>query len=192
MLSYASLTFLLFAATTTASPLNRLDDIQVNGQTRFALQTPSSLVKTSLVTILQSLSVTVTATATATASPSSNADSSVPLLEAGANAVLFLPHDAYHAQSPSNATDAPLQPSGKTRPLVMAYYPDWAAASFPPERIDFARFDWIDFAFALPNSDFEITWDDPQAPLLLRRLVTIAHAHNKKVKLSVGGWTGSK
>ncbi|KAF8897655.1 glycoside hydrolase [Infundibulicybe gibba] len=75
----------------------------------------------------------------------------------------------------------------------MAYYPDWVGDSFPPEKIDFRRFDWVDFAFALPTSDFSLTWDDPSAaPGLLQRLVNAAHANGKKVKLSVGGWTGSK
>lgn len=74
--------------------------------------------------------------------------------------------------------------------MVMAYYPDWA--SFPPENIDFKRFDWIDFAFAVPDADFGLTWDDPGAPGMLHRLVNTAHAGGKKVKLSVGGWSGSK
>ncbi|PFH52829.1 glycoside hydrolase family 18 protein [Amanita thiersii Skay4041] len=75
----------------------------------------------------------------------------------------------------------------------MAYYPDWAADTFPPEKIDFSFFDWIDFAFAIPDQTFNLTWDDPDnAPALLHRLVTTAHANCKKVKLSIGGWTGSK
>jgi hypothetical protein len=77
-------------------------------------------------------------------------------------------------------------------PLVMAYYPDWAGSSFQPENIDFSRFDWIDFAFALPDQNFNITWDDPTAPMLLQRLVSAAHAKDKNVKLSIGGWTGSQ
>jgi chitinase len=72
----------------------------------------------------------------------------------------------------------------------MAYYPDWA--SFDPEKIDFKRFDWIDFAFAVPDKKYNLTWDDPKAPAMLRRLVSTAHGGNKKVKLSVGGWSGSK
>lgn len=80
-----------------------------------------------------------------------------------------------------------------TGPLLMGYYPDWAGDEFPPEKIDFSRFDWIDFAFAVPDESFALTWDDPDvAPDLLRRLVNLAHAQGKKVKLSVGGWTGSK
>lgn len=84
------------------------------------------------------------------------------------------------------------QVASANTPLVMAYYPDWAASSFPPEKIDFNRFDWIDFAFALPAEDFSLTWDNPGAPKLLARLATAAHSKGKKVKLSVGGWTGSQ
>jgi len=80
-----------------------------------------------------------------------------------------------------------------SKKLVMAYYPDWVGDSFPPEKIDMTRFDWIDFAFAVPNSKFALTWDEPKkGPDLLKRLVTRAHANGTKVKLSLGGWTGSK
>ena len=78
-------------------------------------------------------------------------------------------------------------------PLVMAYYPDWASHSLPPEKIDWTRFDWMDFAFALPDQSFALTWDDStNAPLLLQRLVASAHGAGRYVKLSIGGWTGSQ
>ena len=93
----------------------------------------------------------------------------------------------------------PLTPAPSTAPfptehaLVMAYYPDWASYSLPPEKIDYGRFDWIDFAFALPDESFALTWDDPaNAPALLDRLVSSAHGAGKHVKLSIGGWTGSQ
>ena len=80
-----------------------------------------------------------------------------------------------------------------SRILVMGYYPDWAYPAFPPENIDFSRYDWIDFAFALPNAAFALVWDDMDSgPKLLERLVTAAHAGGSKVKLSIGGWTGSR
>ena len=75
----------------------------------------------------------------------------------------------------------------------MAYYPDYLEDEFPPEHIDFSRFDWIDFAFAVPGEDFTLSWDgSDDAPDTLRRLVDRAHESGKRVKLSVGGWTGSK
>jgi hypothetical protein len=77
--------------------------------------------------------------------------------------------------------------------FVMGYYPDWAYPAFPPENIDFRRYDWIDFAFALPDAEFALVWDDMDSgPKLLERLVTAAHARGSKVKLSIGGWTGSQ
>ncbi|KAG5651963.1 hypothetical protein H0H81_006778 [Sphagnurus paluster] len=76
-------------------------------------------------------------------------------------------------------------------PLVMAYFPDWVGDAFPPETINFSQFDWIDFAFGIPTADFDISWDSDKTPELLRRLKTAAHRNGKKVKLSIGGWTGS-
>lgn len=84
-------------------------------------------------------------------------------------------------------------PPSPQKPLVMAYYPNWAASAFPPENIDFARFDWVDFAFAVPTQNYSIGWDgDDDSQALLTRLVSAAHQSGKFVKLSVGGWTGSK
>ena len=98
--------------------------------------------------------------------------------------------DVQENASPSSSA-APT-PSTVT-PLVMAYYPDWAASTFPPEKIDFGRLNWIDFAFAVPDQNFNLTWDgSDEAPDLLQRLVTVAHDSGAKVKLSVGGWTGSQ
>ncbi|KAF5333128.1 hypothetical protein D9611_002412 [Ephemerocybe angulata] len=78
------------------------------------------------------------------------------------------------------------------RPLVMAYYPDWIGGELSPEEVDFLRYDWLDFAFAVPDSKFELAWDEEDAPRLLSRLVAAAHSTTTKVKLSIGGWTGSK
>ncbi|KAI0307299.1 glycoside hydrolase family 18 protein [Multifurca ochricompacta] len=75
----------------------------------------------------------------------------------------------------------------------MAYYPSWISNVFPPEQIDFSLFDWVDFAFAMPDASFALDWDgSDRAPDILSRLVTVAHQQGKKVKLSVGGWGGSK
>ena len=96
-----------------------------------------------------------------------------------------------HMAGPLTAPSTAPFPNG--RALVMGYYPDWASHSLPPEKIDFSRFDWIDFAFALPDQSFALTWDDPaNAPPLLDRLISSAHAAGKHVKLSIGGWTGSQ
>jgi len=76
---------------------------------------------------------------------------------------------------------------------MMAYYPAWVAETFPPERINFSLFDWIDFAFAVPNANYTLDWDGSEkAPDILSRLVDLAHQRGTKVKLSIGGWGGSK
>ena len=95
--------------------------------------------------------------------------------------IFTIPPEAFPTRSPSLPSATP--------PLVMSYYPDWT--SFPPENIDFKRFDWIDFAFAVPKVDLSISWDDKHAPDALERLVQVAHSAGKKVKLSIGGWSGS-
>ena len=83
--------------------------------------------------------------------------------------------------------------SNSSMSLMMAYYPAWVAKTFPPERIDFSLFDWIDFAFAVPNANYSLDWDGSEtAPDTLTRLVDVAHQRGTKVKLSVGGWSGSK
>lgn len=88
---------------------------------------------------------------------------------------------------------SPTQASDRLNLLVMGYYPDWVGPLFPPEKIDFDRFDWIDFAFAVPDETFNLTWDNPEeSPSVLKRLVAAAHAKNSKIKLSIGGWSGSK
>jgi chitinase len=92
---------------------------------------------------------------------------------------------------PTNTSST--QASDRLNLLVMGYYPDWAGSLFPPEKIDFDRFDWIDFAFALPDETFNLTWDDPEeSPSILSRLAVAAHGKNSKIKLSIGGWSGSK
>jgi chitinase len=78
-------------------------------------------------------------------------------------------------------------------PLIMAYYPVWRANVLPPEHINFSRVDWIDFAFAMPNETFGLDWDgSDDASGILMRLVEVAHQQGKKIKLSVGGWGGSR
>ncbi|KAG8890569.1 hypothetical protein FRB98_007123 [Tulasnella sp. 332] len=77
-------------------------------------------------------------------------------------------------------------------PVVAAYYADWTGDQLTPEEVDFDRFNWVDFAFAVPDSSFTLTFTEDDSEALLARLVVAAHAKGKNVKLSVGGWTGSK
>lgn len=98
----------------------------------------------------------------------------------------------YSGDSNSSTTWASRSPPLKG-PLVAGYYPDWATGALAPEDINFSLLDWIDFAFAIPDSHAGITWDDPSSsPGILKRLVAAAHAHNTNVKVSIGGWSGSR
>jgi chitinase len=71
------------------------------------------------------------------------------------------------------------------------YYPDWSGWYLAPEDVDYTKFDVIDFAFALPTSSYGLEFTQDDSSDLLTRLVTLAHAAGKRVKLSIGGWTGS-
>lgn len=79
-----------------------------------------------------------------------------------------------------------------TDAVVAAYYADWAVDQLAPENVDFTRFNWIDFAFAIPNEKFELEFTQSNSEDVLRRLVSSAHGQGRKVKLSIGGWTGSR
>lgn len=46
-------------------------------------------------------------------------------------------------------------------------------------------------AFAILNEDFDLVFTRDDSSQLLHRLVAAAHDQGRKVKLSVGGWTGS-
>ncbi|KAG1752670.1 glycoside hydrolase family 18 protein [Suillus paluster] len=69
----------------------------------------------------------------------------------------------------------------------MGYYVDWA-----PRDVNFPLFDFIDFAFALPDQNYALAWDTPDAAEQLEQLVKKAHPAGSRVKLSIGGWTGSQ
>jgi chitinase len=99
----------------------------------------------------------------------------------------------FNVPTPTPTQQALPTPTSIPGPLIMAYYPDWAPPSFPPSKINFGKVDVVDFAFSVPDESFNLTWDDADtAPSLLNSLVSSAHSQGKKVKLSIGGWTGSK
>ncbi|KAF8628571.1 hypothetical protein AX17_005967 [Amanita inopinata Kibby_2008] len=76
--------------------------------------------------------------------------------------------------------------------IAAAYYPDWSASQFPPESLDYSKFDILFYAFATPNSSSGLNWDDG-GQSILKRLVSSASNSGKgtKIVLSVGGWGGS-
>ena len=99
--------------------------------------------------------------------------------------------DSGAPQTPAPAAIAAAPPALKG-PLVAAYYPDWESSVVSPESIDFSKFDWIDFAFVTLTKNLSLTFDDSSSPTLLSRLVNAAHSKGSKVKISIGGWDGSR
>lgn len=91
----------------------------------------------------------------------------------------------------AESTSRVIQSGAVEGTVVATYYADWAASQLAPEAVDWSRFNWVDFAFAIPNEYFELVFTQSNSEDLLRRLVAGAHAQGRYVKLSVGGWTGS-
>ncbi|KAJ7287157.1 glycoside hydrolase superfamily [Mycena rebaudengoi] len=76
--------------------------------------------------------------------------------------------------------------------LAASYYTSWSAYGFPPESLDYSKFDILFYAFAIPDTSGALIWDS-DAQAFLKRLVASAKKSGKgtKIVLSVGGWTGS-
>lgn len=68
--------------------------------------------------------------------------------------------------------------------LSVGYWADWTSDDLPPESIPWSKYDVMNYAFAIPNSDSTITIDSAS---LLKRMVTAAHSAGTKLVLSVGG-----
>ncbi|OCF38068.1 hypothetical protein I316_00292 [Kwoniella heveanensis BCC8398] len=139
-----------------------------------------------------------TASATATATTSGNLSSWTESLSDTESIVptassLLSVTASLTATSTSAAATASSTSTLETLPrtLMNAYYPDWSGWYLPPESVDWSRFDVIDFAFALPTAEFGLQFTQDDSADLLNRLVKTAHAAGKRVKLSIGGWTGS-
>ena len=76
--------------------------------------------------------------------------------------------------------------------LAAGYYPDWQYDVLAPEDLDFSLLDLIDFAFLLPTSSNGLAWGDSSvSPGLLKRLVSLGHANDTKIVISIGGWDNS-
>lgn len=75
---------------------------------------------------------------------------------------------------------------------MAGYFPDWSSWTLPPESVDWNKFDVVDYAFAIPTWDGRLEFTQWESSDLLNRLVAGAHRNGKRVKLSIGGWTGSK
>ena len=76
------------------------------------------------------------------------------------------------------------------QPLVMAYYCGWLSDTLPPEKIEYSKYDIIDYAFVILDTNHNLDFAGISTDVL-KRLVSCAHQHGTKVKVSIGGWTGS-
>ncbi|KAI9487823.1 MAG: glycoside hydrolase [Benjaminiella poitrasii] len=77
---------------------------------------------------------------------------------------------------------------------VIGYFPNWLYADYPIENVPYKKYTHINYAFALLNNEDNLPSfpDELVVESSLPRLVSLAHANNTKVSLSIGGWTGSK
>ncbi|OWZ52219.1 chitinase [Cryptococcus neoformans] len=142
-----------------------------------------------------SLSTSETASESASLTASSTASVSDSLtwsenatISSAATATISESSTSTSATSTSSSSSAT---STLASTLMLGYYPDWSAYYLSPESVDWDRFDILDFAFAIPNSDGSLYFTDDSSTDSLQRLVSSGHAAGKRVKLSIGGWTGS-
>ena len=75
--------------------------------------------------------------------------------------------------------------------MTAGYYPDWTVWTYPVSALDWSKLDVVDFAFAIPDVNFQLQFLQYNSLDTLRELVSAGHAAGKKVRLSIGGWTGS-
>nr|KIR88370.1 chitinase [Cryptococcus tetragattii IND107] len=151
-----------------------------------ATQTSSSLSVSETATESSSL----TASGTASISDSLTWSESA-LTSSAATATISESSTATSAASATATSSSSSVTSTLASTLMLGYYPDWSAYYLPPESVDWDRFDILDFAFAIPNSDGSLYFTDDSSTDSLQRLVSTGHAAGKRVKLSIGGWTGS-
>lgn len=69
--------------------------------------------------------------------------------------------------------------------LVIGYYRAWMRAEYPAEKIDFVNLTHIDHAFIWPNKDGSL---HIPKQFLYPELIRLAHEHQVKVVISLGGW----
>ncbi|WVQ90924.1 hypothetical protein IAS59_004710 [Cryptococcus gattii] len=129
------------------------------------------------------------ASATLTSSSLSVSETATESSSLTASATISESSTATSAASATSSSSSATSTLAST--LMLGYYPDWSAYYLPPESVDWDRFDILDFAFAIPNSDGSLYFTDDSSTDSLQRLVSTGHAAGKRVKLSIGGWTGS-
>ncbi|KAL7417620.1 glycoside hydrolase superfamily [Mrakia frigida] len=138
-----------------------------------------------------SVAVTTSSKSTQTASPSPSSSSRVATTSSAPSSSKVATSSFLVSSKAATTTTTAAVSTGTSRPLVAAYYPDWISDTLTPEQISWDRFDWVDFAFAVLDSNLNLVFTGWNSEDLLNRVVSTAHAAGKQVKLSIGGWTGS-
>ena len=94
-------------------------------------------------------------------------------------------------QLPSALAAATTEGSSGTTPWVTGYYVGYQRDMLPPEDIDWDGLTHIAMGAATANADGTLNTDfyidDTNGPALARQISTLAHAHNKKAILMLGG-----
>lgn len=98
----------------------------------------------------------------------------------------------------STSTTPPPSPTGSgndnktsTNKIMAGYWSDWSSSSFPATSIDYSKFDIVNYAFAIPTANFDLSIPTDPSGNLLRGFVKACKAGNTKALLSIGGWGGS-
>ncbi|KAJ9476208.1 putative Sporulation-specific chitinase 2 (putative) [Pseudozyma hubeiensis] len=90
--------------------------------------------------------------------------------------------------SPTNSANDTRTSTNKT---MAGYWADWTASTLPASSIDFTKFDIVNYAFALPTANFDLSLPTDPSGNTLRSFVKAVQAGNSKAVLSLGGWGGS-
>ena len=74
--------------------------------------------------------------------------------------------------------------TNKANMVTVGYWADWTSGQLAPENIAWAKYDIINYAFAIPQSDSTVQINDAS---MLKRMVAAAHKNGSKLVLSIGG-----
>lgn len=77
-------------------------------------------------------------------------------------------------------------------PIAAAWYTGWHAHDFPLTAVSWSKYTHLTYAFGITTPDVNVIGLDVSDELRLPDFVSMAHEHNVKAILSVGGWTGSR
>ncbi|KAF8973025.1 glycoside hydrolase superfamily [Flammula alnicola] len=76
--------------------------------------------------------------------------------------------------------------------ISAAWYTGWHAADFPLSQVSWSKYTHLTYAFATTTPDVSTLSLASSDEQLLPQFVSLAHQHNVKAAISIGGWTGSR